>query len=76
MSRAIKVFALVFLLGVFGVAPVNAAELSQVSDIRHWTGPKYTRVVVDLTGSAKYEVKRLSNPSRIFIDFSGANLRK
>ncbi|KKK59449.1 hypothetical protein LCGC14_3034270, partial [marine sediment metagenome] len=47
---------------------------STVSNIRHWTGPKYTRVVVDVEGPAKYTVNRLRSPERMFLDFSGTKL--
>ncbi len=51
------------------------ADSSTVNDIRHWSGPKYTRIVVDIDGNAEYTVNRLKAPERMFLDFSASRLK-
>jgi len=51
-----------------------------VTQIRHWTHAQYTRVVIDLTGSASYKVNLLpADPTagkgrRLYFDIRGATL--
>ena len=51
--------------------------LSDVTDVRHWSYPGYTRVVVELTRTVTTEVKRLPSdlavgrPERLYLDLSG-----
>ena len=40
----------------------------QVTEIRHWVGSNYTRIVVDTGGEVKYRVARLQKPDRIYFD--------
>ncbi len=69
-KTGITVLAAVFLVWTAGAAFSG----SKVSEIRHWSGPKYTRVVVDVEGPAKYTVNRLRSPDRMFLDFLGTKL--
>ncbi len=60
-------------------APVKTKRISNsrlvtVRDVRHWTNPRYTRVVIDLDANAVYEKHVLKNPDRLFIDFHGARV--
>jgi N-acetylmuramoyl-L-alanine amidase len=51
--------------------------LSDVTEVRHWSYPEYTRVVVELTQSVKTEVKHLGadraegRPERLYLDLAG-----
>lgn len=45
-----------------------------VRNIRRWTGPEYTRIVIDLDREVKYQEGHLGNPDRIFFDLQGAKL--
>ena len=49
-------------------------ELVVVNNIRHWTGPEYTRVVIDVDDEVQYENKRLFNPDRIYFDLYPAQI--
>jgi N-acetylmuramoyl-L-alanine amidase len=50
-------------------------EMPQVTDIRHWVGPHYTRIVIGLNGGeAKFETLRLSHPDRIVLDLLDTKL--
>jgi N-acetylmuramoyl-L-alanine amidase len=45
-----------------------------VRDIRHWSNPHYTRVVIDVDGEVQYRFGRLSNPDRLYVDLLGAQM--
>ncbi len=53
-----------------GAAPVPEAR--EVLNIRHFTAPGHTRVVLDMSGAGSFEVRRVQNPERIAINISGA----
>jgi N-acetylmuramoyl-L-alanine amidase len=47
---------------------------SEVTAVRHWVGPNYTRIVIGLDGEAKFETSRLVNPDRIVLDLATTRL--
>ncbi len=56
-------------------------ELALVKDIRHWSTPNYTRVVIDLERSVKYTSNVLKRdpahkkPRRLYVDLESARVR-
>lgn len=50
------------------------SNLAVINNIRHWTGKKYTRVVVDIDRKTDYKYGTLPEPDRLFIDVSSAVL--
>ncbi len=49
----------------------------QVTEIRHWQGPRYTRIVIGFSGGeAKFETQRVANPDRIVLDLLNTRLSK
>ncbi len=52
----------------------TAATPTIVSDVRLWSGPEGTRLVLDLSAPTKYEVFAVENPDRIVIDLENAEL--
>ena len=60
-------FLLVFLMHFFSL-PSSAADTVGVTDIRYWSYPEYTRVVISLTDQVEFSRKRLSNPDRLYFD--------
>ena len=52
-------------------ALVSAA---QVRDVRLWSGPEGTRLVVELTAPVEYDVFALDNPDRIVVDLADTTL--
>ncbi|NCC24922.1 MAG: N-acetylmuramoyl-L-alanine amidase [Deltaproteobacteria bacterium] len=52
----------------------RSGQTPELTSIRHWSGPDYTRVVLDLDSSATYTHRllnpdpKLKTPSRLFID--------
>lgn len=63
--------ALVLALAVSGTA---AAQSVEVRDVRHWSYPDYTRVVLELSGPARFTKNRLSGPPRLYLDLKGSLL--
>ena len=55
--------------------PVDAAEKIEVSDIRYWSYPEYTRVVISLSDHADYAENRLSRPDRLYVDLKDSVLK-
>ncbi len=49
-------------------------KLVQVTNIRQWSTPNYTRLVIDLDEEVQYEASRISNPDRIFFDLHHTHL--
>lgn len=54
-----------------GVPPHTPA---QVTGIRHWSTPTYTRVAIDLGDEVTFAAARVPNPDRLFFDLHGAHL--
>jgi len=48
--------------------------LSMVRDLRYWSNPSYTRVVIDIDGEVQYRFGPLHNPDRLYVDLTGAQL--
>jgi N-acetylmuramoyl-L-alanine amidase len=57
-----------------GGAVPSVSPLWTVRDIRHWSNPSYTRVVIDVDGEVQYRFGRLSHPDRLYVDLLGAQL--
>jgi N-acetylmuramoyl-L-alanine amidase len=61
---------------------VKKNKLSLVTDIRHWSTPSYTRVVIDMEDQVKYRdhlLKKdpeLGKPRRLFVDLHNAWISK
>ena len=54
--------------------PSGHGRLAQVTGIRHWSTPDYTRVAIDLGDDVTYEAARVPNPDRIYFDLHGTRL--
>jgi N-acetylmuramoyl-L-alanine amidase len=52
----------------------RAAVAAQVSDVRLWSGPEGTRLVLDLSAPVRHAVFSLDNPDRVVIDLENARL--
>lgn len=46
----------------------------EVSDIRHWEGPNYTRIVIGVQDEVKFDASRLRHPDRIVFDLPNTRL--
>ncbi|MBS1200283.1 MAG: N-acetylmuramoyl-L-alanine amidase [Proteobacteria bacterium] len=59
-----------------GALSTNAAVAApvEVRDLRVWAGPDSTRVVLDLSGPARYELFTLTGPERVVVDVKDARV--
>ena len=57
------------LLQILSVGAVHAVE---VRDVRLWSGPDHTRVVLELSGPAIHNLFTLQNPDRVVVDVASA----
>lgn len=57
---------------VLGCGAARAASPVVVREVRCWTAPDHTRVVLDLSGQAAYEIRSVGNPDRIAVTVAGA----
>lgn len=56
------------------LATATAHAATRVTDVRLWSGPEGTRLVLDLSGPVRHEVFTLENPDRIVVDLANAEL--
>ena len=70
--RVLKRYAVCMLAGLpylwCSAAPARAADPNRLTDIRYWSAPTYTRIVLDLEQEAKFESFTLADPHRIVVD--------
>lgn len=52
----------------FGEKKVDISKLAKITMIRNFSGSGYSRVAIDMDKEARYEIHRINNPKRIFID--------
>jgi N-acetylmuramoyl-L-alanine amidase len=52
----------------------SQSRLPQVTTLRHWNGDNYTRIVIDVEETVKWESARIANPDRIYFDLYKAKL--
>ncbi len=68
---------LMSVLAPFTMGVTRPAGLEDVTEVRHWSYPDFTRVVVELTGESTPTVKRLAanpeagRPERLYLDLPG-----
>lgn len=62
---------------------ISAAEImeepppdrtAEIREVKTWTTPDYTRIVIALDGPVKYQAARIANPDRIYFDINRAKL--
>jgi N-acetylmuramoyl-L-alanine amidase len=81
LCRTKKFFSVMSVLLFFAICsplpcPSSAAEQIDVTDIRYWSYPDYTRVVINLTDNPDYVGNRLSDPDRLYFDIKNSRLKK
>lgn len=59
---------------LFGATVASSAAPTRVTDVRLWSGPEGTRLVLDLSAPAEFQVFAVENPDRIVIDLQNADL--
>jgi N-acetylmuramoyl-L-alanine amidase len=74
-ARPAKLWIPLFtLLGVLGGAYAGAAVPANVTDVRLWSGPEGTRLVLDLSALPRHEVFTIENPDRVVVDLANTQL--
>ncbi|MDA8084949.1 MAG: N-acetylmuramoyl-L-alanine amidase [Nitrospiraceae bacterium] len=80
MIRTIRHISAILLCAVLALAGFSsygiAAERTRVSDIRFWSFPEYTRVVVTMSDLPEFTQNRLSNPDRLYFDIKNSHIPK
>jgi N-acetylmuramoyl-L-alanine amidase len=66
-----RLLILIFLPFLFFASPNARIE---IFNIRHWTHPYFTRVVIDIGKLREYVYQELPNPDRIYVDVYQAKL--
>lgn len=62
------------LLALCFATATRAAAPAEVEDVRLWSGPEGTRLVLDLSEPVRHEVFSIENPDRIVIDLQNTRL--
>ena len=70
-SRLPKITLLIF-IGISILTPLASAGAPQITDIRFWSAPDHTRVVVDLTEPIEYEGSSQENPPLLTMELKGS----
>jgi len=74
-ARPAKLWIPLFALpGVLGGAYAGAAVPTNVTDVRLWSGPEGTRLVLDLSALPRHEVFAIENPDRVVVDLANTQL--
>ena len=55
---------------------IRTEKKSTVRNIRHWSSPDYTRLIIDMDSDAPYKDYLLHNPKRMYFDIINATLNK
>jgi N-acetylmuramoyl-L-alanine amidase len=69
--RLLKITLLVF-IGSSILTPPASGGTPQITDIRFWSAPDHTRVVVDLTEPIQYEGSSQENPPLLTMELKGS----
>jgi N-acetylmuramoyl-L-alanine amidase len=62
-------------VGVIHV-PAGKGKYAVLNDLRYWSSPDYTRVVIYFDNPVPFENHRAYDPDRIYFDFEGARISK
>ena len=60
--------------GSAGANGDSGEKAVQMTAVRHWSTPDYTRVTVDLEQDVEFESQRIDHPDRIFFDLKNTRL--
>ena len=68
--------ATIYLLGVLAVCVGTATAANELHSVRWSDGPRYSRVVLDVSEETQYRFDSLSNPPRFYIDLEDTRLAR
>jgi N-acetylmuramoyl-L-alanine amidase len=73
-TKFLKIISLFF----FGISVILLQPLTvlgaRVTDVRIWTAPDHTRIVLDLSAPIQYETSQQENPPQFHLELKGASL--
>jgi N-acetylmuramoyl-L-alanine amidase len=72
MKHRLPKITLLTLIGVLILIPLTSGWASQITDIRFWSAPDHTRVVMDLTEPIQYEGSSQDNPPLLNLELKGS----
>jgi N-acetylmuramoyl-L-alanine amidase len=72
MKPGLPKITLLIFIGISILTPLASGEASQITDIRFWSAPDHTRVVVDLTEPIQYEGSSQENPPLLTMELKGS----
>lgn len=75
-KKTVSVLYIVFFFLISLPLCANASNKTDLTGIRCWSSPGYTRVVVDLTGRVDFVQNRLTNPDRLYFDLDNTTIAK
>lgn len=74
-ARPARLWTSIFtLLGVLVGFSASAAAPAKLMDMRLWSGPEGTRLVLDLSALPRHEVFTIENPDRVVVDLANTQL--
>ena len=56
--------------------PAGKGKYAVLNDLRYWSSPDYTRIVIYFDNPVSFENHRAYDPDRIYFDFEGARISK
>ncbi|MFO1408586.1 MAG: N-acetylmuramoyl-L-alanine amidase [Steroidobacteraceae bacterium] len=71
-ARPAKLTATLLAFAALGAAAASAGTPTRVTDVRLWSGPEGTRLVIELSAPTGVNVFSVDNPDRIVIDLDNA----
>ena len=76
MGNRFQKISLLVSLGIFFIllCPIPAMTAA-ITDIRFWSAPDHTRVVLDLTESIQYESSSRESPSQFHLELNDVTLQ-
>src|SRR4030042_6848667 len=73
-----QAYAKILLLSFLGILIIfsqhTLASAALITDVRFWSAPDHTRVVLDLTEQIQYESSSLEKPLQYHLELKGVNL--
>ncbi|MFZ5907163.1 MAG: N-acetylmuramoyl-L-alanine amidase [Nitrospirota bacterium] len=69
-----SIFLSICLLFVFPCAVI--ASDAEITNIKYWSSPDYTRVVIELSGPVNFSKNHLTSPDRLYFDLLNVTLAK
>ncbi len=55
-------------------ASSRESKVARVRQVRYWSHPDYTRIIIELDRKTKYKYDRVAGPERMYFDFLGSRL--